>query len=431
MNKYIQFAKTYTNAFRWLIKERSIKEQVAMIRTCGGSCFMQYLNDYPRIKHNYLTVLSRLKEEHKKRKLRVCFLVSEPAKWNMQPLYDELLKTEDFFPFIVVTNVKNLHNRLSYKHILEFFYGVAKNVEVGWDETSKEGVELKQFSPDIVFYQQPWYIYSNQNIPVVSEFALPFYVSYAMEDPYIVAKSHLLDFYSLVFKYYCFNETYIRYFSSACPFKINNLVSIDGHPKLDVYADYRSKDYTHRSVIYAPHHSLTQSSLRYGTFFWSGQFLLNWAKLHPEIDWVFKPHPRFKLSLAEVGMDQKDIDAYFSEWSKIGVVYEDGNYFDIFKNSKCMITDCGAFLAEFLPTEMPIIHMLNKNAGEYAPLNVEIMKSLYKVYNVDELARTLEDVVLNQNDPLNNERIAMMEKVGIRGFHASKNIIDDMKKLLS
>ena len=59
------------------------------------------------------------------------------------------------------------------------------------------------------------------------------------------------------------------------------------------------------------------------------------------------------------------------------------------------------------------------------------MKHLYMAFDVEELSRLLEDVVLNQKDPLVDERIAIMEEVGLSGFHASHNVINELNKLLS
>ena len=52
----------------------------------------------------------------------------------------------------------------------------------------------------------------------------------------------------------------------------------------------------------------------------------------------------------------EEIDNYYSEWAKIGSVYEEGNYIDLFKQTKCLITDCLSFLVEFLPAESPVIN---------------------------------------------------------------------------
>lgn len=432
IKKYIDFIKAYLYASRWLFKKYSLKEQIASIRVGGGTEFMNYLINYPQVIENYESIVKRLKVERKKRKLRVCFLVSEAAKWNMQFLYEELLCNDEFYPFIVVTNVKKSENWPSYQHLLDYYRTVAENVEVGWDEDYKQCIDLKQFSPDVVFYQQPWYIYPNQDVSYVSSFALTCYVSYAIEDPYIVARGHLLNFYFLLSKYFVLNETYKAYFLSLCPFKISNIVSLDGHPKLDVYADYHPHNYIHKYVIYAPHHSIANNTLRYGTFKWSGEFLLEWAKTHPEIDWVFKPHPHLKLSLVEEGVfSQSELDEYINEWQELGIVYEDGNYFDLFKESRCMITDCGSFLTEYLPTQMPVIHLCNSDSKEFSPTNAIIMKSYYKAFDIEELSIILDEVVLKQNDPLKSDRIAVMERVGLKRFHASAIITKELNKLLS
>ena len=425
--KYIDFIKAYTKSLRWLFNKHDLREQIAMIKEGSGTNFMHYLI----VTNNYNSVIKRLKKERTKRKLRVCFVVSEPSKWNMQSLYDELIKSELFYPFIVVSNLFHLENRPTYQHILEFYRSVASNVEVGWDEKRERGIDLKKFSPDIVFYQQPSDIYSNQNIPYVSSFALTFYLSYAIEDTYSVAKDHLFEFYLLLSKYFVYSKTYKDFFLSSCPYKISNIVSIEGHPKLDVYADYHPDSYAHKYVIYAPHHSFYKSLLKYGTFPWSGQFILNWAKLHPEINWVFKPHPRFKVALQEEGlMSFEEIESYFSEWDKLGIVYEDGNYFELFKNSRCLITDCGSFLTEYLPTQMPVIHLRNINAKEYSPTNAEIIKSYYKAFDLLDLSSLLDEVILKMNDPLKKERVNKIEELGLQQFHATHNIIKELKALL-
>ena len=65
-------------------------------------------------------VLEKLRKE--KRKLRVCFLVSENQKWNAQSLYDAMEKSEDFYPFVVVTRLSDVTGRTSLQHNVEFFF---------------------------------------------------------------------------------------------------------------------------------------------------------------------------------------------------------------------------------------------------------------------------------------------------------------------
>ena len=43
-------------------------------------------------------------------------------------------------------------------------------------------------------------------------------------------------------------------------------------------------------------------------------------------------------------MTEQGINNYFDEWQNIGIIYEYGHYFDLFKNSDFMITDSASFL---------------------------------------------------------------------------------------
>jgi len=56
-------------------------------------------------------------------------------------------------------------------------------------------------------------------------------------------------------------------------------------------------------------------------------------------------------------MTLNEVESYYAEWHNLsnGFVYDEGDYFNIFKSSDALITDCGSFLAEYLP-----IHQLKR-----------------------------------------------------------------------
>ena len=57
------------------------------------------------------------------------------------------------------------------------------------------------------------------------------------------------------------------------------------------------KEKEKKYVIYAPHWSIDDNRTNYATFEWNGKYILEYAKKHPEIKWIFKPHPSLKLRL--------------------------------------------------------------------------------------------------------------------------------------
>jgi CDP-glycerol glycerophosphotransferase (TagB/SpsB family) len=144
---------------------------------------------------------------------------------------------------------------------------------------------------------------------------------------------------------------------------------------------------------------------------------------------VFKPHPRFKRQIIEEGiMTENEINSYYDEWSKIGMVYDQGDYFDIFKNSDVMITDCSSFLSEYLPTAMPVIHLISENMVAPNPISKVASAHYYKVHDINELEFYLNDVIINKNDPLKERRINDISILTSDGASASSRIVSHLKK---
>ncbi len=313
---------------------------------------------------------------------------------------------------------------------MEFYRSCADDVKIGWDEQTKQGIDLKNFSPDIVFYQQPWELYENQDVKYVSNFALTYHFSYAMSDSIHCIKSMYKDFYSLLYKYFVFSKAEEDEYKSEMHDKGANLAVV-GHPKLDVYKGYKEEDYEHKYVIYAPHHSFEADSLNFATFQWNGKYILEYAEKHPEFNWVFKPHPRFKSAVIQNNiMSAEEIEEYYKRWEKIGICYNDGLYFDLFKQAKCLITDCGSFLIEFLPTKQPVILLMSHYRHDDIPSVKLAAQSYYQTLNMNELEKALEDVLIKNNDPRKTERLQVLEKLNIKKYDSTSKIINELKNNL-
>lgn len=372
-------------------------------------------------------VLEKLRKE--KRQLRVCFLVSENEKWNAQSLYDAMEKSEDFYPFVVVTRLIDMKGRSSFQHNVEFFKNCCKNIEIGFDERTNRSIDLKSFKPDIVFYQQPWDIYENQSPIHILDRALSYYFPYGIGSVSTCLQYHLENFYLVLQRHFVLSEEEKNQCVNICDCLDLN-TSVVGHPKLDVYNNYDEKNFQKKYVIYAPHFSFSEDSLlHYGTFDWNGKYILEWAKSHPDLDWVFKPHPLLKQTLLYQGlMTSNEIEKYYQDWADLGIYYGDGNYFDLFKNSRCLITDCGSFLTEYFPTKNPVIHLRNPKGANYSANNRIIMQTYYDVWNIEQLQSYLEGILLNGSDPKREDRLSLLEKLNIGKDSSADKIIEELKE---
>lgn len=136
-------------------------------------------------------------------------------------------------------------------------------------------------------------------------------------------------------------------------------------------------------------------------------------KKNPEIEFIIKPHPELKRQIVRQGlMSISEMTQYFDMWEKLpnAQVYEYGNYFDMFRTSDLLITDCNSFLYEYLPTKKPVIHLIGKNSAGHNDFGQKIISGYYPAKNIEELTSQLNLVLFKGQDPLLSVRENVIER---------------------
>lgn len=387
---------------------------------------------YKNLCKKYKKTIKRLQKEAKNRKIRVAFYVND-TRWKCQNLYDLMSKDEHYEPFIIVgkSNVPvNNREYQSYDDLMKIFQIYKKNnrnVFLAYDYENLEPISLSEFNPDIVFYSRHWQLYKEHNVNAISDYALACYIPYFISNsPANIEAGYA--FHNLVWRYYLLNDDLKKEYKKVMKNRGKNL-RVVGYPFLE---DYKKQDNVEKKyIIYAPHWSVGKDSLlKYATFEWNGEYILNFAKQHPELNWVFKPHPILKGTLVDTGvMTKEETDNYWAEWDKIGIKYEGADYLPLFKASKALITDCGSFLAEYMPTKNPVILLRSDIATPYNFLAQKVTKYYYKAHNLEELSDLFNDVLIKGNDINKKQRLQMLEDLHLVNS-ASENILRDLDKTL-
>ncbi len=195
-----------------------------------------------------------------------------------------------------------------------------------------------------------------------------------------------------------------------------------GHPKLDDFYknpeeltfDWKMTRPDAKKIIYAPHWSMA-SGIFYSTFHFNYKFMYEFAKSHPEISWVLKPHPLLLASAVghRVFPSAEEFGKYLQAWDDLpnAKVFTGSYYQGLFATSDGMIMDCGSWIGEYQYTHKPMI-FLTRDTQKFNDLGNELMKILYRVDG-----RDLKGIA------------ALMQKIFIEGkdemFEARRKFFDE------
>ncbi|MBE8950477.1 MAG: CDP-glycerol glycerophosphotransferase family protein [Quinella sp. 3Q1] len=163
-----------------------------------------------------------------------------------------------------------------------------------------------------------------------------------------------------------------------------------------------------KKIIYAPHWSIDNGVL-YSTFQWNFKFMYEFAKAHPEISWVFKPHPNLLFSAVTSGLfpSTEAFQEYLHAWDSLpnAKVVTGGYYQEIFATSDGMIHDSGSFIAEYQFTQKPMI-FLRRDTQTFSDMGSGILNVSYLVdgRNLEGIAALMQKIFIEGNDPMFDKR---------------------------
>ena len=398
-------------------------------------------------RRNYARVLRLIRAKPSGQRLKVLFIVSEPAKWKCQTLYEALARSDKFEPLVGLSawNCQSdmTDDELERHHAMseEFFDRLGdRHVRTVFTKP-RRFVDLRTLNPDIVIYNEQWRPCKLQHPVTVSRFALTFFIPYYVPvfgNMFIHCEQPVEQ---LSYVYFTLNAEWEKLFAPYFSPRLSTAKFVSlGYPALDPFAKKVMRNPTKYTVIFAPHFAIPVKGDRPGcdwqisqsTFDWSGKMILEYAKCHPEIDWVFKPHPLLREKIALTGfMSRREMDEYYAEWERVGSVCCSGDYQELFNDSCLMLTDSGSFLAEYAATGHPLVHLwCPENDVEIPRPTHLLMDTFYRVSTPEELEKALKLVVEDRQDPKREERLRVVKELGLCDNDAAKNMVAYFKDLL-
>lgn len=388
------------------------------------------------------------------KKLVVFFVISYQAKFGMETVYNEMLNSDIFDPYIYVISAKDSLFNSSPQYFndcidsYEFFKNSGYKTILGYDQETQEPLYIEEFNPDIV-------IYNNPNISTQAYFKnmlmnhnfLACYIPYAM---------NVVNHFGYHYEHRHINYAWKQFCPTSFDYKVNitkskygglNAVNL-GYPKLDVYSENINYDNIpskilngKKNVIIAPHWSYKLSD-NLATFHLYNKLFVELLDTYKNINFIFKPHPDLMYRILSNKTDKNlmTYDEYmhyieYFDKSENGIYFEHGNYIDLFKISSCLITDCGSFIAEYLPSKHPCIYLVNpdkKNFFEgFNEYGKSILNSYYLAYNAQDIKSHFSDIILKENDYKKELRYDIIKKEFKDIGSSGKNIVRYLKNILT
>jgi hypothetical protein len=396
------------------------------------------------VEQRHRAVLRRIRAEIAGgRPPRIAFLVSERSKWNADSLLEEMRtagwSTRLYLGLRGARYADRKDKVDAYRAERDFFTRVDGDVVDLYDwEEDRELVVEDVVDADVVFFQQPW---GMENLPrrLVSR-SLGAYMHYGF---ILMANDqqhyNMGSFHPYLWRYFAQTEAHRELQLKNDPSAYDR-ISVTGYPKLDVYFSEPGESDVWAGprngtirIVYAPHHSVGRRSLGMSTFGWNHQTMLNLARTTPGTQWVYKPHPNLRYKVAQNKiMTRDEYITYEESWSGLpnAAVYDSGRYFDIFRSSDVLITDCGSFLAEYLPTGAPIIWLASANSVGFNPVGRSLAEAYYKADSLESLQNVFTRVVMDGHDPLKEVRTRMTNRLFPAVGRAATAVVEELRRQL-
>jgi hypothetical protein len=343
----------------------------------------------------------KLRALQKSGKVTVIFLVSKIESWSVHYFYTALKEKSRFNVKVFLIPYGQSYSNW-YTKTRDFFEKAGIETELAYNPQDNSYRNLQAEQADLIIYQQPWDLPEEYLPENTGKYALTLYIPYCF---------YMLDsefnyypwFHRFLWIYFVESPLYVDFYKKR--YQARNCIGL-GNPKIDGFFDLQPQPQHKRTIIYAPHHTFLKYPFA-ATFEWNGRDILRLAQeTSHEINWILKPHPNFADALvSELVMTETEKNRYFDDWRTIGSIHDGGSYYQDFVNSSLLITDSISFLAEYLPTGKPVIHLRSKYMKlPFSLLGRQIIAAYYQAWTLNDFYKIFNEIIMVGNDPLFTKR---------------------------
>ena len=364
------------------------------------------------------------------KEIRVAFIVQMAEIWDKEsPIYDAMKEDAIFEVDLIVVPPYNLESKSVEREFDKNNYFINHYPKCIQAINNNVWISLEDMGYDYVFVQRPY----DQCLPVgfrssdIVRFAKLCYVPYGYggADVFNAMNTNKFFFRNV---YFAFLESeymakkLLRQFRTKRE-KENHKIFNCGYPALEPYFLYPRVE-KYKTFTWTPRWSFDpviggSNFLNYKDTF------ISIVKKHPELKFVFRPHPlMFGEILSKGLMTDDEISEYLLLLDSLSVKYDkDLPLEESLKRTDVLITDFSSIIIQFYLTGRPIIYC--ESCIEMNEIFQKMKKGMYIVNDVNDFINEV-DKLSDNNDCLKKERVKIIRS----DFSIHKNATSNILKMI-
>ena len=382
--------------------------------------------------------------------INVAFFLTIPGMWKADYLFRAMQENPRYHPYIVIYPYsqykgfrkeeidETLHRTEEFVKERGFEYVIPYDARHGCLMDVK-----KIHKPDIVFFSTPYKDHLPKYFIYHFRDCLTCYIPYSFTNfSYMYENNYNLLFHNLVGCYFLETDIHKKLYveHSRCH-GVNGIVT--GYPGTEVFLHreymptdaWKPQDKPKKRIIWAPHHTIEEGFALSSFLLICDEMLCLADKYSDTIQFAFKPHQLLKFKLQQIWGKQRT-DDYYAEWEhRNNTQIEESSYIDLFLTSDAMIHDSGSFTTDYIFTHKPVLFTVRNERvkDKFSPIGEKMYNVHYKSHTVEEIDRFVQDVVIDGNDPMaeDRERVYRQYLQPIDGMLPSERIIYEIEKMIN
>lgn len=362
----------------------------------------------------------------RKDKIKIGFVAIDSAQWCGNELYNLFVNNPRFETTLFdCLRMDRAGNALIKE---DFVRGIEQFKQQGLNVVALDNRNAKVSAQDVIIFLSPYFemlpnVLRHNNLTVktlITHIPYSFSISIRSDGFYNRAMFHT------AWKLFLSSSIALKVFDKKSTIGLPRGL-FSGYPRTDIFFgkstetlkqrfhfDWKMARPKAKKIIYAPHWSINGVT-RYATFQWNYEFMYEFAKAHPEISWVVKPHQALFFSAVneKVFPTLEAFKEYLQKWDDLpnAQVYTGAYYHSIFATSDGMIHDSGSFIAEYQFVNKPMI-FLTREKEKFNDLGKTILEASYTVdgKDLEGIAALMQKVFIEGDDYKAAERQAVFNK---------------------